>query len=260
MKNFRFLCVLVVLAFAGAARLSAAEPFAEVTCDGLYPNHLQGVCTDEESKIFWSFTTVLVKSDAGGKVLKKIDVEDHHGDLCFHDGLVYVAVNLGQFNRPAGQADSWVYVYRADDLSLVSKHEVQEVVHGAGGMAYRDGKFIVVGGLPEGTDENYAYIYSPAFEFIERKVIDSGYTKMGVQTLAFAEGKFWFGCYGGRTLKTGTDYDLERNDGFDCALGVIGIGDGQLLVARATGSGRQQSGRLLLATIGENGGLVIEGE
>jgi len=260
MKKIILLSVCAGLLLSGAGRGTAAEPFSEVTCDGLYEQHLQGVCTDEQAAIFWSFTTAFVKTDAKGTVLKKIEVENHHGDLCFHDGLVYVAVNLGQFNRPAGQADSWVYVYRADDLSLVSKREVQEVVHGAGGMAFHDGKFIVVGGLPEGTDENYAYLYSPEFEFLERKVIDSGYTKMGVQTLAFAEGKFWFGCYGGRTLKTDPDYKLEGNFAFDCALGVIGIGDGKFLVARRTGAGKQQSGRLALATIGVDGGLVVAGE
>ena len=260
MMRLRCIFLLAVLIFAGTASLAAAEPFSAVTCDGLYSHHLQGVCTDEESEIFWSFTTAMVKTNAEGEVLKKIEVEDHHGDLCFHEGLVYVAVNLGRFNRPAGEADSWVYVYRAKDLSLVSKHEVQEVVHGAGGMAYHGGNFTVVGGLPKGTDENYVYIYSPKFEFLERKVIDSGYTKLGVQTLAFAEGKFWFGCYGGRTLKTDPDYQLERNDGFDCALGVIGIGSGKFLVARRTGFGQWQSGRLVVATIGEDGGLVVEGE
>lgn len=260
MKRWYFIGIFVGLLLSCAGRVCGAEPFAAVTCEGLYRHHLQGVCTDEDSAIFWSFTTTLVKTDANGKVLKKIEVANHHGDLCFHEGLVYVAVNLGQFNRPAGEADSWVYVYRAEDLSLVAKHEVQEVVHGAGGMAFRDGKFIVVGGLPEGFDENYAYVYSPQFEFLERKVIDSGYTKMGVQTLAFAEGKFWFGCYGGRTLKTDPDYQLEGNFGFDCALGVIGIGDGKLLVARRTGSGQQQSGRLVVATVGDDGGLVVEGE
>ena len=127
-------------------------------------------------------------------------------------------------------------------------------------MAFRDGKFIVVGGLPKGVNENYAYIYSPEFEFLERKVIESGYTNVGVQTLAFAESKFWFGCYGGRTLKTDADYNLEGNFEFDCALGVVGIGDGKILVARRTGEGKQQSGRLAVATIGEDGGLVVEGE
>ncbi len=260
-QRFHFSCRSFIAAvFVAVAFTASGSDFSAVTCDGLYRHHLQGVCTDEQSAIFWSFTTTLVKTDAKGKVLTKIEVANHHGDLCFHEGLVYVAVNLGQFNRPAGQADSWVYVYRAEDLSLVAKHEVQEVVHGAGGMASRDGKFIVVGGLPEGIDENYAYIYSPKFEFLERKVIESGHTNVGVQTLAFAEGKFWFGCYGERTLKTDPEFKLEGNFGFDCALGVIGIGDGKILVARRIGEGQQQSARLAVATVGKDGGLVVEGE
>jgi hypothetical protein len=254
----RYASIFSVFVCLMASGVNAGEsPFSAVSCGGLYPHHLQGVCTDEEAAIFWSFTTMLVKTDASGKVLKKIEVENHHGDLCFQEGKIYVAVNLGKFNRPAGEADSWVYVYQAEDLAFLAKHVVPEVVHGAGGMAFRDGKFVVVGGLPEGVEENYAYLYDEDFGFLERQVIDSGYTKMGVQTLAFAEEKFWFGCYGGRTLKTDSEFFVQGNYAFDCALGVIGIGDGKILVARKTGGGKEQGGRLVVATIGEDGGLVV---
>ena len=56
-------------------------------------------------------------------------------------------VSKAKFNRPAGEADSWVYVYDADTLVELAKHRVPEVVHGAGGMAWRDGRFFIVGGL-----------------------------------------------------------------------------------------------------------------
>jgi len=69
------------------------------------------------------------------------------------------------------------------------------VVHGAGGMAFHDGKFIVVGGLPEGYNENYAYEYDKDFRFVKRHVINSGYTKMGIQTACWFDGAWWFGCY-----------------------------------------------------------------
>jgi hypothetical protein len=76
-----------------------------VQCDGTYPHHLQGICTNERDAIYWSFTDILVKTDQQGRVSKKIPVANHHGDLCFHDGKIYVAVNLGQFNDAAGKAD-----------------------------------------------------------------------------------------------------------------------------------------------------------
>jgi hypothetical protein len=57
-----------------------------------------------------------VKTNLDGKLLKQVPVVNHHGDLCFHDGKLFVAVNLGKFNDPKGNADSWVYVYDAKTL------------------------------------------------------------------------------------------------------------------------------------------------
>ena len=77
--------------------LYPATPFATdfqlVTCEGMYPPHLQGVCADEKDAIFWSFTTKLVKTDRSGKVVKQVDVANHHGDLCFHQGKVFAALS-----------------------------------------------------------------------------------------------------------------------------------------------------------------------
>ena len=95
---------------------NAAPPagaFASVKCAGTYPAHLQGICTDDKECIVWCFTNVLVKTDRAGKVLQRAAVASHHGDLCYHDGKVYVAVNLGHFNAPQGKAKSWVYTNNA---------------------------------------------------------------------------------------------------------------------------------------------------
>ena len=64
-----------------AEKLTAPTPFASVKCEGTYQHHLQGICTDNRDSIFWSFTTTLVKTDQKGKVIKKIAVGNHHGDL-----------------------------------------------------------------------------------------------------------------------------------------------------------------------------------
>lgn len=259
MKMNYFSPLLLTFSILLANYVMAADDagFTEVECEGMYRHHLQGVCTDEKSAIFWSFTTTLVKTDSKGKVLKKIEVENHHGDLCFNDDKIYVAVNLGSFNKPAGKADSWVYVYKADDLSFLSKHKTPEVVHGAGGMAFHDGIFVVIGGLPEGIQENYAYAYTPDFKFIARHVIKSGYTRLGVQALAFANGSWWYGCYGNQLLKTDTSFKLTGSYKFDCGLGIVGISGGKILVAKGTGSGDQRGGRLMVAKPDPDKGLVI---
>jgi len=93
---------------------------------------MQGICADEEA-ISWSFTTTLAKTDMIRQLLRKVPVANHHGDLCFHDGHLDVAVNLGRFNDPEGSADAWVYAHDADTLNEVARHEVQEVFHPASG-------------------------------------------------------------------------------------------------------------------------------
>lgn len=215
--------------------------FRDVECEGNYAHHLQGICVDNQS-IYWSFTTQLVKTDLSGKKLKQIPVVNHHGDLCFHEGKIYVAVNLGKFNDPEGNADSWVYVYNADDLSLISKHETQEVFHGAGGIGIQEGHFFVVGGLPNGVQENYVYEYDPEFKFIKKHIIDSGHTLLGIQTATFANQRWWFGCYGDPAILLVTDasFKMIGRFEFNCSLGIEGLADGRLL--SASGSCNKETG------------------
>ena len=203
-----------------------------VVCDGNYQHHLQGIGADA-SAIYWSFTTALVKTDLAGKVLKQIPVANHHGDLCVYDARIYVAVNLGEFNHPQGKADSWVYVYNGNDLSLVSKHPTPEVFHGAGGIGFRNGHFFVVGGLPDGIPENYVYEYDSDFQFIKKHVIASGHTFLGIQTAAFAKDRWFFGCYGDPKilLITDAEFHMVGRYEFDCSLGIAATPDGRLLSA-----------------------------
>lgn len=238
---------------------AAAAPPVEIACEGRYQHHLQGVCRDGQGNLFWSFTTALVKTDAAGHRKRQIPVENHHGDLCFHDGKIYVAVNLGRFNDPAGNADSWVYVYRADDLTEVARHPVPQVFHGAGGIAFGPRTFLVVGGLPDGVQENYLYEYDTAFRFLGKRVISSGHTLLGIQTAAFADGYWWFGCYGNRLLKVDTDFQMIGNDPFDCGLGILGTGDGNFLVARGSCSKTAGcDGRLVAARSHRQLGLALQ--
>jgi hypothetical protein len=213
--------------------LKSPQGFKNVECEGTYRHHLQGICTNDNDAIYWSFTTTLVKTDTSGKEAEKIEVANHHGDLCHYNGKIYVAVNLGRFNDPAGNADSWVYVYDADDLSLVSKHETQEVFHGAGGIGHRDGHFFVVGGLPDGVQENYVYEYDGNFKFVEKHIIESGHTLLGIQTATFANDQWWFGCYGNPKILLVTDanFQMKGRYEFDCSLGIVGLSDGRFLSA-----------------------------
>lgn len=218
-----------------------ATELSTVVCEGSYPGHLQGICLDANA-IYWSFTTVLVKTDLEGHLLKKVPVASHHGDLCFHEGKLYVAVNLGKFNDPNGNANSWVYVYDAADLTCVAKHETQEVYHGAGGIGVQNGRFFLVGGLPTGVQENYVYEYDGDFRFITKHVVDSGHTYLGIQTATFAGDRWWFGCYGDPQILLVTDdkFNMQGRYEFDCSLGIVGLPDGHFF--SASGSCRQGKG------------------
>jgi endonuclease/exonuclease/phosphatase family metal-dependent hydrolase len=84
--------LLATMALLAASTLQAAD-FRTVTCEGTYQHHLQGICADKDA-IYWCFTTQLVKTDLNGKLLKKVPVANHHGDLCHHDGKLFVAVKF----------------------------------------------------------------------------------------------------------------------------------------------------------------------
>jgi hypothetical protein len=252
------LAIAFFLTLSACAPLSALD-FAEVQCEGDYPQHLQGVCSGGGS-LFWSFTDRLVKTDEQGKVQKQTATKSHHGDPCYDDGKVYVAANFGAFNRSAGGADSWVYVYSADDLSPLAKHPAAEVIYGAGGIAHHAGRFLVIGGLPLGVDENYAYEYDGDFKFIKRHVLKSGQTLMGIQTAQFADGHWWLGCYGLPPVLLKADEPLEKVErfDFDASLGIVPVSPGKLLVARgAYTAGKGYSARLVPAQADDTRGLVI---
>ena len=248
----------LILAFVSlTVALRAAEPMP-VTCSGFYKLHLQGVCVGDDSAIYWSFTDALVKSDASGKVLKKIAVKNHHGDLCFHGGKVFVAVNFGRFNDPKGLADSWVYVYNANDLTEVARYKTPQVFHGAGGIAVRNGRFFVVGGLPEGVEENYVYEFDADFKFVKKHVIKSGHTRLGIQTATFVDGVFWFGCYGKTVLKTDASFKLLGKYEFDCGYGIAALSRKTFYVARGPNvEGKGRIGKLLVADEDNKRGLAV---
>ncbi len=257
---------LFALALFGLPSVRAADAFHPTACDGTYPRHLQGICTDDQDAIYWSWTEFLVKTDTDGRILKQVPAADHHGDLCFHAGCVYVATNLGKFNQPAGQADSWVYVYDGDTLAELAKHRVPEVVHGAGGIAWHDGRFIIVGGLPPGVNENYLYEYDESFRFQKRHVLGSGYTLMGIQSSAHADGVWWFGCYGKPAvlLRADEQFQLTGKWEFNASVGIAPIGGGRFLIAQNTalknddGKTKANAARVVIARADEKTGMTIE--
>lgn len=254
--SFGFFLHVIALATA-----QDAGAFKATTCEGAYPMHLQGVTTNQKDSIFWSWTDSIAKTDLNGKLLKRIKADNHQGDLCFHEGKIYVAVNLGKFNDPAGRADNWIFVYDANDLALLKKHPVPEVTHGAGGIAFHQGRFIVVGGLPPGVGENYLYEYDPSFKFTKKHILKSGYTLMGIQTAAYAHGSWWFGCYGKPQvlIRTDDNFQILGKWEFDASLGIEGLPNGKLLIGQNSNTkGVGYTGRVIPANIDPAKGLKLD--
>ena len=111
--------------------------FSNMKCEGDYRYIFQGVCTNERYTVYWSFTTDLVETDRLGRVQRNVAIANHYGDLCFSEGKLCGAVNLDRSNDPNGNADSWVYVYKAATLKLLAKYETHEVFHRTGGIGAR---------------------------------------------------------------------------------------------------------------------------
>ncbi|MBQ3342270.1 MAG: hypothetical protein IJI35_07690 [Kiritimatiellae bacterium] len=176
------------------------------SCSG---DHLQGMATDGVS-LYWGFGTEIIRSDMKGRKTGSTGrVRYHHGGPCVVDGVVYAAANHGKFNTETN-ADSWVYAYGADDLKFRARWKVPELRHGAGGIAYANGSFYVVGGLPEGYGVNFVYEYDRDFRFVARHVLKTGYTYLGIQAATFHDGLFYFGCYGRRSK--------DDPAGLDCTI------------------------------------------
>lgn len=253
--------ILCAFLLSNATARSDESPFHPVTCEGTYKRHLQGFCTNQRDTIYWSWTDFLVKTGLDGKIQIKKAVADHHGDCCYHNGKVYVAVNLGKFNESPGKEDCWVYVYDAATLEEVSKHRVPELVHGAGGMGYHNGKFIVIGGLPPGINENYLYEYDEQFHFVKRHVLASGYTLMGIQTATWAQGSWWFGCYGKpktELLRANENLQFTGKWAFNASVGCDPLPDGRFLIAvNKAGKDKTNTAGLVFARADQEKGLVI---
>jgi hypothetical protein len=206
---------------------------------GPYPQHLQGIATDPDHRVYWSWTDRLVQTDADGRVLVEVEAPSHQGDLCWHDGRVVVAVNHGRFNDPEGRHDSWAFVYDTERLELLAKHRLPEVRYGAGGLCWAGDRYVVVGGLPEELRDdpdaaNVVHEYDAEFRHLRTLHLGGGWTRLGIQTADFAYGRFFFGCYGEprTTLVASADLShVRRHDGIDMAYGVAAGPAGTLMLA-----------------------------
>ena len=70
---------------------------------------------------------------------------------------------------------------------------------------------------------------------------------------------WWFGCYGKPQvlLKVDPNFKFIARYEFDAALGIVGVGGRTVLIARGATKDKQCTGRLVLADIDEQRGIVL---
>lgn len=175
----------------GASGASLPKP---IVCEGIYPWHPQGAATDG-TNIYWSFTTVLVKTDLQGKPLARYDIKSGHmGDLCYHGGKVYVGINNGM--RGEVRAGDEVWQFDGATLALEKRYPTPQTVFCNNGLEWYDGSFWVVTNAPQDFPYNLLFEFTPDFRYKRTRVIATGQTLLGVQTILLAGDKMMLGNYG----------------------------------------------------------------
>ena len=189
MKKILIAAIVCTIALVSNA-VSKHKP---IYCPGLHTNHLQGI-TAKDGKIYWSHTTKLIKTDLNGNLEEMIDVQNHHGDLCIDDqNKIYVAVKEGKFNT-FDKAKNFVYVYDTN-LNPIDKIAIKELAGGLGGMEYHNGYFYLVGGIEASLPTFQICKFTKDFKLVKTYEIPVLDSYLGVQTICYAYGKFWLGCY-----------------------------------------------------------------
>ena len=95
--------------------------------------HVQGFCASDDAFYFTQMKT-LYKCDWSGKLLKKVPVVCHTGDICFWEGHVYTAVSVYQ---GPDKGKGIIQVFDAD-LNLVREAKLEKSTDGITVMVSRD--------------------------------------------------------------------------------------------------------------------------
>lgn len=188
--------LILTAAIAASCMAAYGAKKGEIRCEGVYPLHLQGVATDGKS-IFWSFTSVLVKTGLDGKFISKYEIErkaGHMGDLCCNGGKVYVGVARGEVR--GCQTGDEVWEFDSAAMALLKKHPTPQTVWSNNGIEFYDGSFWIISSAPKHCRYNMVFRYTPDFRFMRCQMVDSGWTNRGVQTIFRRQDEILLGCYG----------------------------------------------------------------
>lgn len=145
----------------------------EIICEGSdYPYHLQGVATDG-TNLYWTFTTVLVKTDLQGKLVAKHEPKRegaHMGDLSCRNGKVYVGVGRGR-RADGSRIPGEVWEMNAETLAVERTFATPEAIWCNNGLAWWDGSWWVISSSPQGFEYNILVEYDENFVYRETHLV-----------------------------------------------------------------------------------------
>ena len=97
--------------------------------------HVQGMCVSSNA-IYFSFHDQIVKTDWYGRLLNRVPVDPHGGDICLWNGKLYTGVwHVKKGERSYGA----IYMYDADTLELLKAQKVKSKDAGVDGITALDG-------------------------------------------------------------------------------------------------------------------------
>ena len=99
--------------------------------------HVQGMCVSSNA-IYFSFHDQIVKTDWYGRLLNRVPVDPHGGDICLWNGKLYTGVWL----QPKVKGEKWcgaISMYDAETLALLKTQKVKSKDAGVDGITCLDG-------------------------------------------------------------------------------------------------------------------------
>jgi len=208
---------------AGAAELKPFNVGSEVFDPA--GGHIQGIAASEEA-LYVAQMTMLLKFDWAGKLIRKVRVITHTGDITYHNGEIYTAVAV--YEGP-NTGKGMIRVFDRD-LNLIRETLIDRMVDG---IAYLDGVLCLgMGAKTQPSQEPHRVNVLGRFdaktlaETAPRADFDYGYeTKFGFQNIA-TDGKVLYGTFYSvkgapqvavfdKALKILGTHTLEANQGLD---------------------------------------------
>ena len=170
------------LYFDGSSNLDAKILTSVETWEDLLK--WQGVCSDG-TYIYTTDGTILRKYDLDENLLASVSSGYHSGDICYHDGYIYVTYHEGDFKQEGDP--SIIRIYNSTDLTFDSNSTEIYTGTGAGSITYNsdDGHFYIAEGSWYSKAYGFVYEYDEDFLFIDNYTVATGWAIMPFQGISY---------------------------------------------------------------------------